>query len=103
MLMEDITWNNHLIDAHGLKTQGRGYLMFFAKIPREVKALRKNWLEGSPYFRFYCIFFNKCCEICLRGGPIFTLPPVCIPTLSLSSVLILFVLRNLSHIKQHYT
>ncbi len=22
------------IDAHGLKIQGRGYLMFFAKIPR---------------------------------------------------------------------
>jgi hypothetical protein len=30
------------IDAHGLKIQGRGYLMFFAKIPRGVKGFRKN-------------------------------------------------------------
>jgi hypothetical protein len=22
---------------------------------------------GSPYFGFYCIFINKCFEICLRG------------------------------------
>ena len=56
-----------IIDAHGLKIQGRGYLMFFAKIPRGVKAFRKNCLGGSPYFGFYCIFINKCFEICLRG------------------------------------
>ncbi len=57
------------IDAHGLKIQGRGNLMFFAKIPRGVKAFRKNSLGGGgpPYFGFYCIFINKCFEICLRG------------------------------------
>ena len=36
---------------------------------------------GSPYFRFYCIFINKCFEICLRGViylPSPHLAPVCI-------------------------
>jgi hypothetical protein len=36
------------IDAHGLKIQGRGYLMFFAKIPRIVKAFRKKCPGGGP-------------------------------------------------------
>ncbi len=62
------TWGEGT-DAHGLKIQGRGYLMFFAKIPRGVKGFRKNCLGrgGSPYFGFYCIFINKCFEICLTG------------------------------------
>jgi hypothetical protein len=55
------------IDALGLKIQGRGYLMFFAKIPRGVKAFRKNYLGGPPFFGFYCICINKHFEICLRG------------------------------------
>ena len=38
----------NIIDAHGLKNQGRGYLMFFAKIPRGVEAFRKNCLGGGP-------------------------------------------------------
>jgi hypothetical protein len=80
------------IDAHGLKIQGRGYLMFFPKSLGGVKAFRKNCLGGvggSPYFGFYCIFINKCFEICLRGvlylpspSPHLT-PPVCISPLSL--------------------
>ncbi len=41
--------------------------MFFAKISRGVKAFRKNCRGGGPYFGFYCIFINKCFEICLRG------------------------------------
>jgi hypothetical protein len=40
------------IDAHGLKIQGRWYLMFFAKIPRGVKAFRKNCLGGPPISGF---------------------------------------------------
>ena len=56
------------IDAHGLKIQGRGYLMFFAKIPRGGQGFQEKLPGGgSPYFRFYCIFINKCFEICLRG------------------------------------
>jgi hypothetical protein len=43
------------IDAHGLKIQGRWYLMFFAKIPRGVMAFRKNCLEGSPGFIAFLI------------------------------------------------
>jgi hypothetical protein len=38
--------NDKGIDAHGLKIQGRGYLMFFAKIPGGVEAFRKNCLGG---------------------------------------------------------
>jgi hypothetical protein len=34
----------HSIDAHELKIQRRGYLMFFAKIPRGFKAFGKNCL-----------------------------------------------------------
>jgi hypothetical protein len=53
--------------------------MFFAKIPRGVKAFRKKLPGGSPYFGFYYFFINKCFEICLKGvlylpSP----PPVCI-------------------------
>ncbi len=73
------------IDAHGLKIQGRGYLMFFAKISRGVKAFRKNCLGGSPYLGFYCIFINKYFKICLRGVLYLSSPlppphppPVCI-------------------------
>ncbi len=73
-----------IIDAHGLKIQGRGYLMFFAKIPKGVKAFRKNCLGGgSPYFGFYCIFINKCFEIRLRvvlylPSPLPPSPPPCV-------------------------
>ncbi len=55
------------IDAHGLKIQGRGYLMFLAKIPRGGQGFQEKLPGGSPYFGFYCIFINKCLEICLRG------------------------------------
>ncbi len=57
------------IDAHGLNIQGRGYLMFFAKIPRGGQGFQEKLPGGggSPYFGFYCIFINKCFEICLRG------------------------------------
>ena len=41
-----------IIDAHRLKIQGRGYLMFFAKIPREVKDFRKNCRGGPPISGF---------------------------------------------------
>ncbi len=38
---------------------------------------------GSPFFGIYCVFINKCFEICLRGYYIYPpppppLPPVCI-------------------------
>ncbi len=49
---------------------GEGVPDFFAKIPRGVKAFRKNCLGGgSPYFGFYCVFINNLPE----GGTIFTL------------------------------
>jgi hypothetical protein len=41
--------------------------MFLPKSLGRVKAFRKNCLGGSPYFGFYCVFINKCFEICLRG------------------------------------
>ncbi len=80
-----------IIDAHGLTIQGRGYMMFFAKIPRGSRFSGKiAWGGGSPYFGFYCIFINKCFEICLRGvlylppppPPHLTPPPVCIYVLN---------------------
>jgi hypothetical protein len=56
------------IDAHGLKIRGRGYLMF---LPKSLSGSRLSgkiaWGGGSPYFGFYCIFMNKCFEICMRG------------------------------------
>jgi hypothetical protein len=48
----------------------------FAKIPRG-SLFQEKLPEGFPYFGFYCIFINNSFEICL-GGPIFTLPLVCI-------------------------
>ncbi len=46
--------------------------MFFAKIRRGVKAFRQKLPVGgggavSPDLGFYCVFINKCFEICLRG------------------------------------
>jgi hypothetical protein len=46
----------------------------FSKIPRGVKAFRKNCLGGSPYFGFYCIFISKFFEN-LPGGAISSPPP----------------------------
>jgi hypothetical protein len=49
-----------VIDAHGLKIQGRGYLMFFAKIPRGVKGLRKNCMGGgSPISDFIAFLLTS--------------------------------------------
>ena len=47
------------IDAHGLKIQGRGYLMFFAKIPRGVKAFRKSCLGGPPILGFIAFLLTS--------------------------------------------
>jgi hypothetical protein len=47
------------IDAHGLKIQGRGYLMFFAKIPRGVKGFRKNCLGGPPISGFIAFLLTS--------------------------------------------
>jgi hypothetical protein len=59
------------IDAHGLKIQGRGYLMFFAKIPRGSRVSGKiAW--GVPLFRVLLHFYF---EIYL---PPHLTPPVCI-------------------------
>ncbi len=68
------------IDAYGLKIQGRGNLMFLTKfLGWGGQGFQKNcrWGGWSPFFGFYCIFINMCFEICLRGGTIFTLTPLC--------------------------
>jgi hypothetical protein len=57
-----------VIDAHGLKIQGRGYLKFFLK-SLGGQGFQEKLPRGSSYFGFYCIFINN-----LEGGPIFTLP-----------------------------
>ncbi len=44
------------IDAHGLKIQGRGYLMFFAKIPRGSR-LSGKISSGVPLFRVLLHFY----------------------------------------------
>jgi hypothetical protein len=52
--------------------------MFFAKIPRGSRLSGKIARGGSPYFGFYCIFINKCFEICLRGVLYLPFPlPLC--------------------------
>jgi hypothetical protein len=71
------------MDAHGLKIQGRGYLIFFAKIPRGVKAFRNN-CEGSPPISGFIAFLLTRILKCARGGyyidppPPPSSPPVCI-------------------------
>ena len=46
---------------------GEGVPEVFAKIPRGVQGFQEKLPGGSPYFGFYCIFYCKCFEICLRG------------------------------------
>jgi hypothetical protein len=43
------------MDVHGLKIQGRGDLMFFAKIPRGSQGFQEKL--PLTYFRFYFIAF----------------------------------------------
>ena len=56
--------------------------VFLPKSLGGVKGFRKNCLGGegggSPYFGFYCIFINKCFEICLMG--VLYLPSPLTPT-----------------------
>jgi hypothetical protein len=67
-VLKSITPTPVSIDAHGLKIQGRGYLMFFAKIPRVDQGFQEKLPGGGPpILCFYCIFINKCFEICLKG------------------------------------
>jgi hypothetical protein len=47
------------IDAHGLKIQWRGYLMFFAKIPRGGQGFQEKLPGGSPYFGFIAFLLTS--------------------------------------------
>ncbi len=71
-----------IIDAHGLKIQGRGYLMFFAKIPRGVKCFRKNCLGGPPISGFIAFLLTSVLKFAWGGYYIYPSPsphpPVCI-------------------------
>jgi hypothetical protein len=45
------------IDAHGLKIQGRGYLMFFAKIPRVGQGFQEKLPGGGgPHISGFIAF-----------------------------------------------
>jgi hypothetical protein len=66
------------IDAHGLKIQGTGSLKF---LPKSLGGggFREKLPGGVPlpisgFIYFYCIFINKCFEICLRGVLYLPLP-----------------------------
>jgi hypothetical protein len=51
---------NAYIDAHGLKIQGRGYLMFFAKIPRGSQGFQEKLPEGaSPISGFIAFLLTS--------------------------------------------
>ncbi len=58
-----------IIDAHGLKIQGRGYGMFLPKF-LGGQGFQKKLPGGSPYFVFYCIFINKFFKNLPGGGAV---------------------------------
>ena len=61
-----------------VKNPGEGVPDVFDKIPQGGQGLQEKlpWGWGSTYLGFYCVFINKCFEICPRGpGFILTLPP----------------------------
>ncbi len=66
------------MDAHGLKIQGRGYLMFFAKIPRGVKAFRKNCLGGPPISGFIAFLLTSVLKFAWGGYCIYPQTGFCI-------------------------
>ncbi len=50
------------------KSSGGGTRCFLPKSLRGSRLSGKIAWGGSPYyFMFYCVFINKCFEICLRG------------------------------------
>jgi hypothetical protein len=61
------------IDAHGLKIQGRGYRMFFAKIPRGVKAFRIKCLGGPPISGFIAFLLTSVLKF--ASGEYYIYPP----------------------------
>ena len=70
--------NPNSIDAYGLKIQGRGYLMLFAKI-LGGQGFQEN---AVPLIWVLLHFFFKCFEICLRWVlylPFPHLTPLCAP------------------------
>ncbi len=64
-----------LIDAHGLKIQGRGYLMFFAKIPSGGQDFQEKLPGEVPFFRILLHFYSQVFWNLPEGGIVFTLPP----------------------------
>jgi hypothetical protein len=64
-----------IIDAHGLKIQGRGYLMFLPKFLGGVKAFRKNCLGGPPILGFIAFLLTSFSKICPGGGAVSYPPP----------------------------
>ncbi len=68
--------HNGSIDAHWLKIQGRGYLKFLPISLGGSRLSGKIAREGLPIsgFNFYCIFINKCFDICLWVSYIYPSP-----------------------------
>jgi hypothetical protein len=54
----DISRINYSV-AHGLKIQGRGYLMFFFKIPRGSRLSGKIALGGLPFLGFIAFLLTS--------------------------------------------
>ena len=66
--------NPNSIDAYGLKIQGRGYLMFFAKIPRGGQGFQEKLPGGPPISGFIAFLLTSVLKFAWGGCFIYPTP-----------------------------
>jgi hypothetical protein len=90
------------MDAHGLKIQGRGYLMFLPK-SQGGSRLSGKIAKGVPLFRvLFLLHFYKQVFWNLPGGPIFTLPFPLTPLVCITETIFRLIMYNWSNVSFNY-
>jgi hypothetical protein len=77
----------------------------FAKIPRGGLGFQEKLPRESPYFGFYfyCIFINKCFEICLGTGVLYLPSPFPLtPFVCITENVLRLIMYNWSNVSFNY-
>ena len=74
MAIQTRTLSVTVIDAHGLKIQGSGYLMFFTKIPRRGQGFQEKLPRGPPISGFIAFLLTSVLKFAWERYYIYPLP-----------------------------